>query len=726
MDSEQSRYKNLVSYLKKQGFSEEMLRRDVLVKDKSRIDAVIYIRNKPVIATFYKSGLDNINNIFSANVDAEILKIPFFIVTNGEEFKWYKTSEISKKNTTRPQVTRARKLKDFIPNIAAIQDEVFTFLYKKHLADNNFCFQVRQSPSQEYIDKGYWFDGNDFWLFFSLWDGKELEYNRAFITFNISISLGSMSLLFSTKISNKVRSFAKQLAPVLGLKPDNQSIGEINYYSKTYYERWQGDYIEVLEEFIKTEKATIDNAILVETRLKNNDLDGLDIIVKKDFEKDIAWIWKHRDEPKKDAKNINYADYPIVPQSLELKNIGHYQHLELDINARIICLFGENGIGKTTVLRSFLIALAGTASTVVDLNDLRFQRMLRILDIKEDGFMRYANNGQITLNYTHYAPSVSQVNFILQENKVHIEEGLASNKPSFTTIEDHDYFTQLIVGFSQVQGRQSQLSEDGLNKVKRANIRDIIPLLSDIEDNRFQDLSDWIIGLYGQSLEDKNGQEKGILAKIFDLISEITGSWINLDKVNFIDRIIWVHLDGQSIPFSLLSQGYKNVFAWVGHFIRRLAEANEYKQGFMHANAILVIDEIDTYLHPKWQRNILNVLAKYFIATRFIVTTHSPLVANYLEEKDSAIYILGKDSAEKVTHVYGRELSYIFRKLMSIDDRPKELQEKIDKLFDWLDEDSEQSMADARLLFKELAEQLGEEDSDLVQAKTYLELSDYQ
>lgn len=726
MSSEKDLLANVIKYLGELGFTEKMINKEWTIHANNRLEKTyfsVHLRAKLIISITVLTHEINGFEIISANKDAKDSNAPFFIITDGKKFKWYKTNH----KDDYIDRTRRRKLQDFIPKIEEVQDEIFTFLYKKHLEDNSFYFQIRQNPSIKSINEKYWLEGNDLFLSFSLWANSNIGVNpTSYITLQVTMA-GSMDLAFFTRTSNKILSFTKQLAPILDLKPLENKTGEINFYLKNYYKNWQGDYIQVLEQFIKTEKVTIDNAILVETRIKNKDLDGLDIITKKDFEKNLEWVWKYRKKPQKSTLDINYANHQIIPQSLELTNIGHYKHLKLDISSRITCLFGGNGIGKTTVLRALLIALTGTETSIVDMSSLSFQRMLKIWDVNEEGFMRYAPNGNITLNYSHNGDCASSINFILQNNNVHIENHNTVHLPSFTNVSDRDYFTQLIIGFSQIQNHQSQTSkEKGLNKIKKANIQDVAPLLLNIEDSRFEDLSDWIIGLYAQSLENNNQEEKEILNKIFDIISDITGSWISLNKVNFIDRIIWVSLDNQSIPFSLLSQGYKNVFAWIGHFIKRMAETNGYSNNFMQANAILVIDEIDTYLHPKWQRNILNVLAKNFTGTRFIVTTHSPLVANYLEEKDSSIYILGKENAEKVTHVYGRELSYIFRKLMSIEDRPQELQEKIDTLFDWLDEDSKESMTKARELFKELSDQLSEEDSDLIQAKTYLELSEYQ
>ena len=259
-----------------------------------------------------------------------------------------------------------------------------------------------------------------------------------------------------------------------------------------------------------------------------------------------------------------------------------------------------------------------------------------------------------------------------------------------------------------------------LNPIRKANVRDILPLLYDTEDNRFSDLSKWIIGLFGEAQKGKQTEEHQILDSIFKIISEITDTNIELLDVNFLSNIIWIKLnDEEPILFSLLSQGYKNVFAWVGHFMKRLAEANEYSKDFMQQPAILAIDEIDTYLHPKWQRNILNVLAKHFPNTRFFITTHSPLVANYFEGDDITVYVLEGDKARKVKHVYGTELSRAYYSWMGIQSRPLAVQQRISELFKLLDQEK---IEEAQVLYKSLSSMLGSQDADMVEAKTELDL----
>ncbi len=72
--------------------------------------------------------------------------------------------------------------------------------------------------------------------------------------------------------------------------------------------------------------------------------------------------------------------------------------------------------------------------------------------------------------------------------------------------------------------------------------------------------------------------------------------------------------------------GYKNTAAWVLDFItwNMLAGRNLDPD---EMSGILLIDEIEQHLHPRWQRHIISLLREQFPKIQFIATTHSPLCA---------------------------------------------------------------------------------------------------
>lgn len=74
------------------------------------------------------------------------------------------------------------------------------------------------------------------------------------------------------------------------------------------------------------------------------------------------------------------------------------------------------------------------------------------------------------------------------------------------------------------------------------------------------------------------------------------------------------------------SDGYKIIIAMVADIASRMAEGNPGIENPLEASGVILIDEIDLHLHPKWQREILRKLHEVFPNVQFIVTTHSPII----------------------------------------------------------------------------------------------------
>jgi predicted ATP-binding protein involved in virulence len=66
--------------------------------------------------------------------------------------------------------------------------------------------------------------------------------------------------------------------------------------------------------------------------------------------------------------------------------------------------------------------------------------------------------------------------------------------------------------------------------------------------------------------------------------------------------------------------------AWVGDLVGRMFDAYPDHEDPLAAPAIVLVDEFDLHMHPKWQRDAIAFLTERFPAVQFIVTAHSPLV----------------------------------------------------------------------------------------------------
>ncbi len=82
-----------------------------------------------------------------------------------------------------------------------------------------------------------------------------------------------------------------------------------------------------------------------------------------------------------------------------------------------------------------------------------------------------------------------------------------------------------------------------------------------------------------------------------------------------------------------LSSGEKRLFALVGEIAMRLCLASPASKNPLSGTGIVLIDEIDLHLHPKWQRKVVTKLREIFPNVQFVITTHSPVILTELYSK---------------------------------------------------------------------------------------------
>ena len=90
--------------------------------------------------------------------------------------------------------------------------------------------------------------------------------------------------------------------------------------------------------------------------------------------------------------------------------------------------------------------------------------------------------------------------------------------------------------------------------------------------------------------------------------------------------------DGRLTPFYHLSDGYRNTLAMAADIAVRAATLNPALSSLAmeETPGVVLIDEIDLHLHPKWQRQIVEDLRGAFPKIQFVATTHSPFIIQSL------------------------------------------------------------------------------------------------
>jgi hypothetical protein len=88
---------------------------------------------------------------------------------------------------------------------------------------------------------------------------------------------------------------------------------------------------------------------------------------------------------------------------------------------------------------------------------------------------------------------------------------------------------------------------------------------------------------------------------------------------------------GRKVPFRALSDGFRAYLGWIGDLLYHLHIASRRGLQLVRNRGIVMVDEIDLHLHPKWQMSAVTDIAKELPCLQFIVTSHSPLVVGSLQ-----------------------------------------------------------------------------------------------
>ena len=142
------------------------------------------------------------------------------------------------------------------------------------------------------------------------------------------------------------------------------------------------------------------------------------------------------------------------------------------------------------------------------------------------------------------------------------------------------------------------------------------------------------------AVEEREGKSFPAYDAILDAINEAFGDELSPgERVIFSTRyerdIVALQMkDGTVVPFTSLSDGYRNVIKIIVDIATRMCILNPYQKENVLKNTpgIVVIDEIDLSLHPTWQRKIIGILKELFPKIQFICATHSPFIIQSLEE----------------------------------------------------------------------------------------------
>lgn len=289
-----------------------------------------------------------------------------------------------------------------------------------------------------------------------------------------------------------------------------------------------------------------------------------------------------------------------------LENIRCFEHIELDLGSNRnqsmwTILLGDNGVGKTTVLRSLAMGLVDSTSTGSLLRELYGEWIREQAGKVGEATVRI----EFDLKLEDGSFSYIKTSFIKMES--------GESKVTQQTLPEKFPWDDIFVcGYGAA--RRAYGSKDYSEYSPVDSIYTLFNYDSPLQNPE----------LILRRLGDTSVNRNEILAWVDKILMLPEGS-TKLDIGGITVNGPW----GKFMPLGALGDGHQATLAWI---VDMLGWAVFYdktllKDSIHEFSGIVLLDEIEHHLHPIWQKSIVRLLNKQFPKLQFITTTHSPLCA---------------------------------------------------------------------------------------------------
>lgn len=315
--------------------------------------------------------------------------------------------------------------------------------------------------------------------------------------------------------------------------------------------------------------------------------------------------------------DTNNSSLPFCIKNIEIENYQSLKNValnEIPVDCKFVVLTGDNGEGKTSILQVITIGMYG--------------------DSDENSGTFLCNN---PLTYIAIEAKFNDKTILSEYN--------GHGKP-FTKIENTKHIVAYGASRLQLQSSDSQEKQ----KTRQSNIYGIFKT-----DNVLLNIEYWIQMLVLNKQKARVDAVIALLIKLMPSIEHIiVGESVSTDSSElnmFFNEYPIVYIEnGTPRKAEQLSAGNKSILAMIGDMIIRLYASQPETINPSELYGVVLIDELETHLHPKWQKELPKLLTDNFPLIQFFVSTHSAIVFLGMP-KNSVFYNITKnDEKETVAH----------------------------------------------------------------------------
>lgn len=304
-------------------------------------------------------------------------------------------------------------------------------------------------------------------------------------------------------------------------------------------------------------------------------------------------------------------------------------------------ILGDNGTGKTTLLRCLaFLTFKSLGDSRVYLDIINFQ----------GGIVSNRNaelHTHICKLYGKLFDEVNKENRTLSSLLTRESYGDTAEEYSIACKEGGEKFIRsdfFVIGYGANRSIDLQPSLDEQSQNGHSST-----LFNDSGNSKLIGTEEWLLQMDYAASRDSEIKELAIkrrnliIESLKDILPDVAD--IRFKSATTIDRPV-PRLEFKTsfgwVGVRQLSHGYKTMVAWIVDVAARMFKRYPESDNPLEEPVIILVDEIDLHLHPKWQRQIFDFLETRFPRAQFVVTAHSPLIVQSAP-KDANIIVLRKE-----------------------------------------------------------------------------------
>lgn len=475
-------------------------------------------------------------------------------------------------------------------NIQKIHEDVFIFLQewsekeRQNESTLNPYFYMRKSRDERFRS-GFWFPGNDNYLCISFWEGGDTYNKTPNVFFEINEKKGCRSILVSRDSAIKFDYFSS-LAEVLNRDVVSGPKYELNQKRKSWIKTFSpayNDYLKWLHQFILIDKMLIDQDLKKnKPEMPDEYTIKFDFIPNSQFDNMLSQVISEKEKLEEQKKQTETTPSKKLIFTLSKIDIENFQGIkkttisDLPQDAQWIFITGENGYGKTSILRAIALGLNNDYELEKYYDDPKTRFQLELIHHNEKAVLISSKN----------SPS----------NKINYD------------------FNKYNIGYGPARLNVQAISSENQETKSKNNVAGLF-------DNSI------LLKNINYELFASNFTEEKLFNHLKTIIKNVTNERISDiifrgREVLFAERLEDGNIN--PLPLSSLAAGFRSIINMVFDIYIRYRNTTLFLEPEKFYG-IVFIDELENHLHPIIQKELPITLSKVFPEIQFIATTHSPI-----------------------------------------------------------------------------------------------------